>query len=160
MYQARLISRPRRIEASATGRAPDQAHLKAPSGVECVPPGRSQRPVEFVGVVQRDAFRQNCRPETGRLLAWIAARFGRLGQRRAVRLRDILSRDSATRSRQHRFGRSGRHLHSPNSRCCGDAFRTGLPRLFKNVDPFRKPEASGKPCAVRSNSVLAAASPV
>ena len=30
----------------------------------------------------------------------------------------------------------------------GDAFRTGLPRLFKNVDPFRKPEASGKPCAV------------
>ena len=30
----------------------------------------------------------------------------------------------------------------------GDAFRTGLPRLFKNVDPFRKPEASGKPCGV------------
>jgi hypothetical protein len=30
----------------------------------------------------------------------------------------------------------------------GDAFRTGLPRLFKSVDAFGKPEASGKPCAV------------
>jgi hypothetical protein len=28
----------------------------------------------------------------------------------------------------------------------GDAFRTGLPRLFKGVGPFWKPEASGKPC--------------
>lgn len=28
---------------------------------------------------------------------------------------------------------------------CGDAFRTGLPRLFKNVDPFRKPDASVSP---------------
>jgi hypothetical protein len=37
-----------------------------------------------------------------------------------------------------------------------DAFRTGLPRLFKNVDPFRKPEASGKPCVaeVLPKSVL------
>jgi hypothetical protein len=26
----------------------------------------------------------------------------------------------------------------------GDAFRTGLTRLFKDVNPFRKPEASGK----------------
>jgi hypothetical protein len=32
----------------------------------------------------------------------------------------------------------------------GDAFRTGFPRLFKNVDPFKKPEASRNPLAFRS----------
>ena len=85
--------------------------------------------------------------------AWIASGVMREGRQRvAIGLRNILSRDSATRSRQRRLGRRERHLYGPNSRCRGDAFRTGLPRPFKNVDPFRKPEASGKPCAVDEES--------
>jgi hypothetical protein len=71
-------------------------------------------------------------------------------QRVAIGLRNILSRDSATRSRQRRLGRRGRHLHGPNRGARGYAFRTGLPRLFENVDGFRKPEASRKPCGVAS----------
>jgi hypothetical protein len=47
--------------------------------------------------------------------AWIAGRvMGQGRQRVAIGLRNVLSRDSATRTRQPRRGRRGRHLHGRN----------------------------------------------
>jgi hypothetical protein len=81
--------------------------------------------------------------------AWIAGRVTcERRQRVAIGLRNVLSRDSATRSRQRRLGPGGDTCMARIRGARGDAFRTGLPRLFKNVDPFRKPDASGKPCGV------------
>jgi len=56
--------------------------------------------------------------QRGEMNAGIASRVMRKSrQRLAVGLRDIVSRDSATRSRQRRRGRrEGRRLHGPNSR--------------------------------------------
>jgi N-terminal domain of anti-restriction factor ArdC len=70
---------------------------------------------------------------------------------------DVLSRDSATRSRQRRRGRRGRHLHGPNSRCLGDAFEQDCRVCSKTLAPFWKPEASGKPCGVTTRYVSAGA---
>jgi hypothetical protein len=83
--------------------------------------------------------------------AWIARRVMRKGwQRVAIGLRDILSRDSATRSRQRPRWWQRATLSWPGFEGArGDAFRTGLPRLFKTLgrSGSRKP-ASGKPCGV------------
>jgi hypothetical protein len=75
--------------------------------------------------------------------AWIAGRvMGEGRQPIAIGLRNVLSRDSATRSRQRRLGRKGDTCLATIRGARGDAFRTGLLRLFKNVDPFRKPQAA------------------
>lgn len=107
--------------------------------------GRPQRPAEVVDRIERDAVFDNRRLERGGPDTGIAGSFIRLRERLAIRLRDILSRDSATRSRQRRLGRRGDTCMTRIRGACGDAFRTGLPRLFKNVDPFRKPDASVNP---------------
>jgi hypothetical protein len=69
-------------------------------------------------------------------------------QRVAIGLRNVLSRDSATRSRQRRLVEGGDICMAGIRGARGDAFRTGLPRLFKNVGPFSSLEASGKPGGV------------
>jgi hypothetical protein len=81
--------------------------------------------------------------------AWIAGGvMGQGRQRVAIGLRNVLSRDSATQSRQRRLVEGGDICMAGIRGARGDAFRTGLPRLFKNVGPFSSLEASGKPGGV------------
>jgi hypothetical protein len=64
-------------------------------------------------------------------------------QRVAIGLRHILSRDLASQSGQRRRGRGGGARSSPEFEVpVATRFEQDY-RLFKNVDPFRKPEASG-----------------
>ena len=122
---------------------------KAVENLDATAHGRSQRTAQIVSGFERDtAFDDGCAqrrsPATG-----IAGRLGRLGKGFAISLREVLSRDSAS----HGNAASVAEGDTCMARIRGahdDAFRTGLPRLFKNVDPFRKPEASGKPCGVRT----------
>lgn len=77
---------------------------------------RPVRVVQIIDVLDRDALRRDRGLESACLGPRIAGRLPSLRQRLAVRLFDVLSRDSATRSRQRRPGRRRHHLHDPNSR--------------------------------------------
>ena len=61
---------------------------------------------------------------------------------------DVLSRDSATRHGNAAVVVEDDTCMARIRGARGDASRTGLPRLFKGVERFRKLEASGKPCGV------------
>ncbi len=109
---------------------------------------RAVRAVEIVHVLHRDAPRRDRRFERTCPGAGIAGSLRRFGQRLAVRLFDVLSRDSATRSRQRRRVAEGDARMARIRRARGDAFRTELPRLFKNVGPLWEAGRLRKPCGV------------
>jgi len=80
--------------------------------------------------------------------AWIAARIMRQGRQwLAIGLGDILSRDSATGSRQRALVAADDTCMAEFEVPVGTRFRTGC-RIRSKVYPFRKPEASGKLCGV------------
>ena len=68
--------------------------------------------------------------------AWIAARvMGQGRQRVAIGLRNVLSRDSATRHGNAAVVAEGDTYMAGIRGARGDAYRTGLPRLFKRRWP-------------------------
>jgi hypothetical protein len=80
--------------------------------------------------------------------AWIAGRVLRESRQRvAIGLRALLSRDSATHHGNAAVVAEGDTCMARIRGARGDEFRTGLLCLFKDVDPFREPEASGTPAA-------------
>ena len=87
--------------------------------------------------------------ERGHLAAQITRGFARCRQRLAVRLLDVLSRDSATLTATP-LSRGGRHLHGHLIRGAhGDASLTGLPRLLKAArSGNRKPPVNPAPLIV------------
>ena len=79
--------------------------------------------------------------------AWVAGRvMGEGRQRLAIGLRNILSRDSATWSRQRRRGRRARTLTWPEFEVPVATFDCRF--CSRKRCPYWTPEASGKPCAV------------
>lgn len=88
----------------------------------------------------RDAALHDSVAQVAKGCTGIPCALGKFGKRLAIGLRDILSRDSATRSWQRRRGRRGAAPAWPESEVDrGGAFRTELPRLFKNVRRFWRP---------------------
>jgi len=67
---------------------------------------------------------------------------------RAAYVFDVLSRDSATRTRQRRRRRRGDTCMAGIPGARGNAFRTGLPRLFQTRWPVLEAGSLGKPCGV------------
>ena len=79
--------------------------------------------------------------------AWIAGRVMSDGRQEvAIGLRDVLSRDSATWSRQRRRGRRARTLSWPEFEVPVATFDCRF--CSRNRCPYWTPEASGKPCGV------------
>ncbi|MGH9139685.1 MAG: hypothetical protein ACRD2I_00940 [Vicinamibacterales bacterium] len=83
------------------GRRQPTDDLDAPAG------GHAQRPAEIIDVSQHDSVIRDRLAEISDAGSGITD--GRRGgwQRLAIRLRDVLSRDSATQTRQPRPGRRG-----------------------------------------------------
>jgi hypothetical protein len=106
-----------------------------------------------VCVRQPDAAAGEERFQRSDVITRFTSDFSEDGERLAVSLADVLSRDSATRSRQRRRDRRSRTLTWPEFEV-PVATRRIAASVQESVGPFWTPEPSGKPCGVyRERSV-------
>ena len=100
-----------------------------------------------VCVRQLDAAAGEERFQRSDVITRFTSDFSEDGERLAVSLADVLSRDSATRSRQRRRDRRSRTLTWPEFEV-PVATRRIAASVQEHVGPFWTPEASGKPAAL------------